>query len=66
MKLQNSTTLTAEDLFRLTDDGAGGWLQTAKRRLKFHLRHRLCRVHLQEIQSFFVRNKLEVLSLIHI
>jgi len=62
MKLQNSTTLTAEDLFRLTDDGAGGWLQTAKRRLKFHLRHRLCRVHLQEIQSFFVRNKLEVLA----
>lgn len=52
---------TAEDLFRLTDDGAGGWLQTAKRRLKFRLRHRLCRVHLQEVRDFFVRHHLEMI-----
>jgi uncharacterized protein VirK/YbjX len=62
MTPQNSKSPTAEELFRLTDDGAGGWLQTAKRRLKFRLRYRLCRVHLQEIRSFFIRNGLEVLT----
>ena len=62
MTLQSLEIPTAENLFRLTDDGAGGWLQTAKRRLKFRLRYRLCRVHLQEIRSFFARNKLEVLT----
>ena len=62
LTLQSLEIPTAENLFRLTDDGAGGWLQTAKRRLKFRLRYRLCRVHLQEIRSFFARNKLEVLT----
>jgi len=48
----NLQTPSAEELFRLTDDGAGGWLQTAKRRLKFRLRHRLCRDQLEEIRRF--------------
>jgi uncharacterized protein VirK/YbjX len=62
MTPQNSKNPTAEDLFRLTDDGAGGWLQTAKRHLKFRLRYRLCRGYLEEIRSFFVRNDLEALT----
>ena len=62
MLSKKSKSPTAEDLFRLTDDGAGGWLQTAKRRLKFRLRYLLCRGHLQEIRSFFVRHKLDALT----
>lgn len=62
MTHQNLKNPTAEDLFRFTDDGAGGWLQTVKRHLKFRLRYRLCRVHLQEIRSFFIRNGLEALT----
>jgi uncharacterized protein VirK/YbjX len=62
MTRQNSKNPTAKDLFRLTDDGAGGWLQTVKRQLKFRLRYRLSRIHLQKIRSFFIRNDLEVLT----
>ena len=62
MTLENLQPPSSEALFRLTDDGAGGWLQTAKRRLKFRLRYRLCRVHLENIRSFFIRNDLEVLT----
>lgn len=53
---------TAEDLFRLTDDGAGGRLQTAKRRLKFLLRYRLCRTHLEQIRNLFIRHGLVELT----
>ena len=59
---KNSETPSAEALFRLTDDGAGGWLQTSKRRLKFHLRYRLCRAELQEIRQFFVNQGLSSLT----
>ncbi|WP_310625324.1 DUF535 family protein [Limnohabitans sp.] len=44
---------SCEALFRLTDNGSGGWLQTSKRRLKFHLRYWWCGSHLQRIRSFF-------------
>jgi uncharacterized protein VirK/YbjX len=44
---------TSKVLFRLTDDGAGGWLQTAKRWLKFHLRYWLCETPLQRIRAYF-------------
>jgi len=53
---------SSEDLFRLTDNGSGGWLQTAKRRLKFRLRYYFCRVELEEIRSFFVKNQLGFLT----
>lgn len=58
----NLQTPSAEALFRLTDDGSGGWLQTAKRRLKFRLRYHLCLGHLEEIRRFFVRHGLEALT----
>ena len=44
---------TAEVLFRYTDDGAGGWLQTSKRWLKFRLRYWLCDSALLRIRAFF-------------
>jgi uncharacterized protein VirK/YbjX len=44
---------SSEELFRLTDNGSGGWLQTAKRRLKFRLRYWLCASQLQRIRDFF-------------
>ena len=44
---------TAETLFALTDDGAGGCLQTAKRRLKFRLRYWLCDSQLRRLRAFF-------------
>jgi uncharacterized protein VirK/YbjX len=59
---RTTETPSAEPLFRLTDDGAGGRLQTAKRRLKFHLRHRLCRDELQKIRQFFVDQGLGALT----
>ena len=62
MSHPTTTTPTAEDLFRLTDDGAGGWLQTAKRRLKFHLRHRLCRPYLEQVRGFFIDHDLKALT----
>jgi uncharacterized protein VirK/YbjX len=62
MTSRNIETPSAEALFRLTDDGAGGWLQTAKRRLKFHLRYRICRLELHEIRQFFVNQGLVSLT----
>jgi len=62
MTLPNTPTPTAEDLFRLTDDGAGGWLQTTKRRLKFRLRYHLCRDYLEEIRNFFLSHDLAFLT----
>jgi uncharacterized protein VirK/YbjX len=62
MTSRNTETPSAEDLFRLTDDGAGGFLQTSKRRLKFHLRYRLCRAELQKIRNFFVNQGLSSLT----
>ena len=56
MSLENLETPSAEDLFRLVDDKAGGWLQTTKRRLKFRLRYHLCQVQLQQIRNFFAQN----------
>jgi uncharacterized protein VirK/YbjX len=41
------------ELFRLTDDGAGGRLQTFKRWLKFRLRYWLCEAQLKQIFAFF-------------
>ena len=57
-----TTTPTAEDLFRLTDDGAGGWLQTTKRRLKFRLRYRLCSPCLEQVRRFFIGHDLKALT----
>lgn len=57
-----TTPPTAEDLFRLTDDGAGGWLQTTKRRLKFRLRYRLCRPCLEQVRRFFISHDLKTLT----
>jgi len=45
--------LHATALFRLLDDGHGGWLQTAKRHLKFNLRHWMCRRELARIRAYF-------------
>jgi uncharacterized protein VirK/YbjX len=53
---------TCEELFRLTDNGSGGWLQTAKRRLKFHLRYWWCGAQLQRIRSFFQQHGLGELT----
>lgn len=53
---------SAKELFQQTDDGAGGWLQTAKRRLKFHLRYRLCRAELEAIRHFFLSKSLASLT----
>lgn len=43
----------ATALFRLLDDGHGGGLQTAKRHLKFNLRHWMCRHELARIRAYF-------------
>lgn len=43
----------ATALFSLLDDGHGGWLQTAKRHLKFNVRHWLCRHELARIRQYF-------------
>ncbi len=52
----------ADALFRLTDNGSGGWLQTAKRRLKFRLRFWLSEVHLHRIRDFFHSHGLSELT----
>lgn len=53
MTHSNLDAPNSEDLFRLTDNASGGWLQTAKRRLKFRLRYWLCQTQLIRIRSFF-------------
>ena len=53
---------SAQELFSLTDDGAGGWLQTAKRRLKFGLRYWLCESQLQRIRGGFQNHGLSQLT----
>jgi uncharacterized protein VirK/YbjX len=58
----NLDAQTAVALFRQTDNGSGGWLQTAKRRLKFRLRFWLCHKHLQRIRSFFHEHGLTELT----
>ena len=62
MSTPTTTTPTAEDLFRLTDDGAGGSVQTAKRRLKFRLRYLLCRSYLEQVRNFFTSHDLQALT----
>jgi uncharacterized protein VirK/YbjX len=42
---------TAASLFQQTDDGAGGSLQTFKRRLKFNLRYLWQRAHIQAVHQ---------------
>lgn len=46
------TPATAQELFRLSDNGAGGFLQTTKRRIKFTVRYWLTRQQLQRIRKF--------------
>lgn len=53
---------SSEELFRLTDNGSGGWLQTAKRHLKFRLRYWLCEAQLNRIRHFFQAHGLEALT----
>ncbi|WP_310610101.1 DUF535 family protein [Limnohabitans sp.] len=53
---------TPQELFRLTDNGSGGWLQTAKRRLKFGLRYWWCEAHLRRIHDFFLEHGLAELT----
>jgi uncharacterized protein VirK/YbjX len=53
MTPSNLDVPSSEELFRLTDNGSGGWLQTAKRRLKFRLRYWWCEKQLHRIRSFF-------------
>jgi uncharacterized protein VirK/YbjX len=53
MTHSNLDAPSSQELFRLTDNGSGGWLQTAKRRLKFRLRYWLCESQLQRIRAFF-------------
>ncbi len=44
---------TAASLFQQTDDGAGGSLQTFKRRLKFNLRYLWQRTHIEALHENF-------------
>jgi uncharacterized protein VirK/YbjX len=53
---------TADELFLLTDNGSGGWLQTAKRRLKFRLRFWGCKRELAEIRTYFFKQGLGELT----
>jgi uncharacterized protein VirK/YbjX len=62
MTHSNLDAQTAVALFRQTDNGSGGWLQTAKRLLKFRLRFWLCKKHLQRIRSFFHEHGLSELT----
>jgi uncharacterized protein VirK/YbjX len=55
-------TRSSKELFKLTDDGSGGWLQTLKRRIKFGLRYRLSSNELLQIRSFFQEHGLSELS----
>lgn len=50
---KNLDEYTPKVLFPLIDDGAGGWLQTSKRWLKFRLRYWLCESCLQRIRASF-------------
>jgi uncharacterized protein VirK/YbjX len=52
----------ADELFSLTDNGSGGWLQTAKRRLKFRLRFWACKPQLAQIRRYFVEHGLGELT----
>ena len=63
MTHSNLDAPSSEALFRLTDNGSGGWLQTAKRRLKFRLRYWLCETQLHRIRSFFQSHGLSELTL---
>ena len=62
MTHSNLDAPSSEELFRLTDNGSGGWLQTAKRRLKFRLRYWLCEAQLHRIRSFFQTHGLTELT----
>ena len=62
MTHSNLDAPSSEELFRLTDNGSGGLLQTAKRRLKFRLRYWLCEVQLHRIRSFFQAHGLAELT----
>jgi uncharacterized protein len=62
MTHSNLDAPSSETLFRLTDNGSGGWLQTAKRRLKFRLRYWLCETQLHRIRSFFQSHGLSELT----
>lgn len=53
---------TANELFSQTDDGSGGWLQTAKRRLKFRLRYWAGYRHLKQIRAYFLDQGLDELT----
>ncbi len=62
MTHSNLDAPSSEELFRLTDNGSGGWMQTAKRRLKFRLRYWLCGSQLHRIRSFFQTHGLNELT----
>jgi len=62
MTHSNLDAPSSEELFRLTDNGSGGWMQTAKRRLKFRLRYWLCESQLHRIRSFFQTHGLNELT----
>ncbi len=61
MTLRNLDNPTAHQLFGLTDNGSGGWLQTEKRRLKFYIRYWLCQKQLVCIRHFFAEHGLSEL-----
>ena len=62
MKTQSLDMPTANELFSQTDDGGGGWLQTAKRRLKFRLRYWGSQRHLAQIRAYFFEHGLGELT----
>lgn len=62
MTHSNLDAPSSEELFCLTDNGSGGWMQTAKRRLKFRLRYWLCGSQLHRIRSFFQTHGLNELT----
>lgn len=62
MTHSNLDAPSSEELFCLTDNGSGGWMQTAKRRLKFRLRYWLCESQLHRIRSFFQTHGLNELT----
>ena len=62
MTHSNLDAPSSEELFRLTDNGSGGWLQTAKRRLKFRLRYWLSETQLHRVRSFFQSHGLSELT----
>jgi uncharacterized protein VirK/YbjX len=61
MTSRNLDTPSANQLFGLTDNGSGGWLQTEKRRLKFYIRYWLCQKQLVDIRHFFADHGLSEL-----